>query len=358
MCLYDLLWYSDQMHQARTQLMAKVLLTLLTLIMLELVLRLANYPYLFCRHISTTNETELGQFDSDLGWRWRESQSFSGQGVTYHFDSVGLRTAEFGEEVDFSKPRILFIGDSVTFGFGLNYRQTFPAKIGELLDHKFSIVNAAVEGYGSDQAYLRMQQVINYVRPSVIVATFIADHNDRNLNRDRRQVLRCFEFSAYKPVPALFNGELVLRSPAKPVDQRASRVLMAATDVYDRLRHSLARETGYDIAVSRALMRAIATTELDGNTVPAYFIYYDAQYSTTENYNDLFLREIFTVQGLRVLPFYNWSADSDQAKYYAKTRDDFHPSDLLTNWLAEAFMTSFGSEITGLSGSSKDSIYK
>lgn len=338
------------MHQARVALLAKFVLVIVTVALIELGLRLAHYPHLLCEHVSKTNETTLGQYDSDAGWRWQASRSFSNRGVTYHFDSVGLRSPAFGQEVDFSKPRILFIGDSVAFGYGLNYEQTYAAKIGRLLDDSYSIVNAAVEGYGSDQAYLRMQQVIEYVQPTVIVATFIADHNTRNLNRDRRQQLRCFEFPAYKPVPALVDGRLVMRSPAAPIAPRSESTLkVAIADVYDRVRMQLARESGYDVAISEAIMRSIATVQLHNQVVPTYFIYYDAHYSPTKNFNDDLVYELFYSQGLRVLPFYNWAADSDQPKYFAEPDDYFHPGDLLTNQIAEEFVNRFGPEIQGLS---------
>ena len=341
------------MQQARVALVAKVVMVFVTIVLVELGLRLARYPHLLCRYISKTNETTLGQYDSDVGWRWQPARSFSNRGVTYHFDSVGLRAPAFGQEVDFSKPRILFIGDSVAFGYGLNYEQTYAAKIGRLLDDSYSIVNAAVEGYGSDQAYLRMQQVIAYVQPTAIVATFIADHNTRNLNRDRRQQLRCFEFPAYKPVPALVDGRLVLRSSAAPIrSQSESAIKVAIQDVYDRARQQLARESGYDVAISKAIMKSMASVKVHDQVVPTYFIYYDAQYSPTKNFNDDLVQELFYSQGLRVLPFYNWAADSDQPKYFAEPDDYFHPGDVLTNQIAEQFVNRFGSEIKGLSAQS------
>lgn len=342
------------MYQARIQLLAKCLLLFVTFILIEVVLRITKYPHLLCEHISRTNETVLGQYDSDVGWRWQANRSFSNHGVNYHFDSVGLRAPHFGKEVDFSKPRLLFVGDSVAYGYGLNYEQTYAAKIGQLLGESYSIVNAAVEGYGSDQAYIRMQQVMEYVRPTAIVVTFIADHNTRNLNRDRRQELRCFEFPAYKPVPALIDDRLILRSPAAPIIPGKEIVsLTAISDLYDRIRMHSARASGYDIAVSQALMRAMATAKVAGSSVPVYFIYYDAHYSEQENFNDQLVAQLFYTQGLRVLPFYNWAHDSDNAKYYAEPDDFFHPGDMTTSYIAEAFVKKFGMEINGLAATLK-----
>ncbi len=124
---------------------------------------------------------------------------------------------------------------------------------------------------------------------------------------------------------------------------------MAITDVYDRVRLKLARDSGYDVAVSKAIMRQIAQTKSSGRVVPSYFIYYDAHYSQSKNFNDDLAHELFYSQGLRVLPFYNWATDSDQPKYFAEPDDFFHPGDLLTNQIAEQFVTKFGSEIKGLS---------
>lgn len=337
------------MYRAQIQLLAKCILLGVTLVLIEVALRLGNYPHLLCPYISRTNEIALGKFDPYAGWGWQQSRSYVAQKSAYHFDRYGFRSPTFNQGIDFSKPRILFIGDSVSFGYALNYQQTYAAKIGQLLDDNYSIVNASVEGYGSDQAYIRLLEVIEYVRPTAVVATFIADHTDRHLIRDRRQVLRCFDFPIYKPVFALVDGQLVLKDSAKVINQQTElRSMMAVTDLYDRVRRWYARETGYDVLLSQAIMRSIASVQLDGHLVPTYFIYYDANYSETKNFNDFLVRDIFYAQGLRVLPFYNWAADSDQPKYFSEPDDFFHPGDVLTSQMAEEFVAKFGPEINGL----------
>jgi len=67
--------------------------------------------------------------------------SYYRDSVVYHFDKYGFRSIHPLKDIDFSKPRILFIGDSVTFGYGLNYEDTYATKIGKLFKDKYEIIN-------------------------------------------------------------------------------------------------------------------------------------------------------------------------------------------------------------------------
>jgi hypothetical protein len=73
--------------------------------------------------------------------------------VDYTIDAKFLRetkSAIFG-------PSIVFFGDSLTFGSGLNDADTLPQQFAGILDHKVRIVNLAYIGYGPSQ-FLRILQ--------------------------------------------------------------------------------------------------------------------------------------------------------------------------------------------------------
>src|SRR5262249_14976411 len=88
--------------------------------------------------------------------------------------SIGLRDIEHGRG---GSPRILFIGDSFTWGFDVETRDRFT----ELLRQKLpeaDIVNAGVPGYGTDQEYLLLAKIWDAVKPDVVVLIYCGD-NDR-----------------------------------------------------------------------------------------------------------------------------------------------------------------------------------
>src|SRR5215472_4211898 len=104
-------------------------------------------------------EFRIGQPDERLGWIPVPSGSTvarSGRGkpVHYRIDAWGYRSAIEGSTPDPAAPALIVAGESIAFGHGLEYEDTFAAVLGKRLG--LEVVNAAVAGYGSDQAYLRM----------------------------------------------------------------------------------------------------------------------------------------------------------------------------------------------------------
>ncbi len=97
---------------------------------------------------------------------------------TYSHNSLGLRGSK---EYSFEKPtgqRILFLGDSFTYGYGVNDDQTFPYLIEKhlLQDHiPVEVINAGVSGKGTDFE-LKFFQVLGYkFKPDLTVLCFTAN---------------------------------------------------------------------------------------------------------------------------------------------------------------------------------------
>ena len=124
---------------------------------LELAARLAG---------SSAADTELATFDSTLGHVARPRAASNPLGIAeerpYALDELR------GREV------MLFFGDSFTEGF-----TDYPDKIPQLLDSTFSalrVLNLGVMGYGLDQMYLRMTQVIGlFDRPHLVFGVLFDD---------------------------------------------------------------------------------------------------------------------------------------------------------------------------------------
>lgn len=99
-----------------------------------------------------------------LGWR-------PGHAGRYHAERIDLSTGKVVYNVDYtiddalqrqmhsaaSGPAIVFFGDSVTFGIGINDSDTLPQQFSDRLDHKVRVLNLAVGGYGPPQ-FLRILQ--------------------------------------------------------------------------------------------------------------------------------------------------------------------------------------------------------
>lgn len=96
------------------------------------------------------------------------------------FDAQGHLALDSEQIADRSRPRVVFVGDSNTFGWGIPSEKTFVEVIDRLLPD-VDAINLAVPGYSSYQGKLVLEQALDTLRPSLVVVSF-------NFN-DRRYVL-------------------------------------------------------------------------------------------------------------------------------------------------------------------------
>lgn len=124
--------------------------------------------------------------DRQLGWRLRPNSNAIWKGVKVKINGKGLR----GPELDYKKPagvmRILYLGDSVTFGFKLTgYRQTFPYIIEQLLEakigNKAETINAGVGGYSTMQEYIYLSSEGIKYDPDLVILSFVFNDIEENL---------------------------------------------------------------------------------------------------------------------------------------------------------------------------------
>lgn len=73
--------------------------------------------------------------------------------------------------VNSARKRVLFLGDSCTFGLGVEDDQTFPALLQNRLKN-VRCVNAAVPAYSAYQGRVELEQLRPDVRPDAVVITF------------------------------------------------------------------------------------------------------------------------------------------------------------------------------------------
>jgi hypothetical protein len=126
--------------------------------------------------------------DPRLGWTLVPARTghntIGGRVIDYAFDPSGYRVRRVDEAVDLEQPTILFTGESVMFGEGLTWEESVPAQVGTMMGYQSA--NLAVHGFGSDQAYLRLQtELPRFRRPVAVVSLFMTALFGRNLDDDR-----------------------------------------------------------------------------------------------------------------------------------------------------------------------------
>ncbi len=178
-----------------------LLITAVTLVAAEGVLRRLRRSGLLAgaSPVSVVHDAELGwRLPRDVRARHR-SRHFD---VTVALDGAGRRVPLVREERP-GRPIAVFVGDSVTFGWGVEAEQSFAEIWGTLAG--FEVLNLGVPGYGTDQAYLALLADGLPLAPGVVVYTYCGN--------DLEETVRESAYGRAKPRLHWEAGRLVV-SPA------------------------------------------------------------------------------------------------------------------------------------------------
>ena len=147
----------------------------------------------------------IGQFDEKLGWSLRPlshgTSNRTGYEIEYRINSKGLRGPEVSYANSEGRFRIIVLGDSRTFGFGVPIEKHFST----LLQGYFKdveVINLGVGGFGVDQEllYLRLEGV--RYQPDIVLAYVAHYGGHRHMHTER--------FGKKKPRFVLDDGNLAL----------------------------------------------------------------------------------------------------------------------------------------------------
>ncbi len=131
----------------------------------------------------------LFQADPELGFKltpnFKGDMKVAGFKTAIDINSYGLRGPELNQTK--TKKRILFLGDSFTFGYGINEKDTFPRLLARLLNEyhpdSYEVINLGVMGYGTDQELAYFKTTGINLTPDIVVLAFFGG-NDLSDNAD------------------------------------------------------------------------------------------------------------------------------------------------------------------------------
>jgi hypothetical protein len=144
-------------------------------------------------------------YSETYGWALRPGARYVGRGgETISVNARGYRGPLHADAPPAGVTRVLMLGDSVTFGSGVSDAETFTS----LLDARpdLEALNFGVDGYGTDQALLRLQREGLAFRPHVVVLNFCV----RNDHFDNALAVALYDGRSPKPYYTLDGGRLVL----------------------------------------------------------------------------------------------------------------------------------------------------
>jgi hypothetical protein len=149
-------------------------------------------------------------YDPELGWIPKSSNQW-GTSITVLKD--GIRSNGRGEVWDGSDDPILAVGDSYTFGDQVSDSETWPAQLEKLSGRR--VINGGVDGYGTDQIFLRARRLLSQYRFNTVIFSFIPD----DIRRSQMSVM----FATAKPYFYFRDGRLTLENIPVPPTYRPEK---------------------------------------------------------------------------------------------------------------------------------------
>ena len=152
----------------------------------ELAVRIALPSYTSIVKLNRFAESERGKFteyDKELGWSGLKNTNDDFVWVDTHHhvshNGYGYRGSEYPFQRT-SKKRLLFLGDSFVWGFGVENKEIFTSVMEAKLNNSTEIVNTGVSGYGNDQEYLLWQKKGHQWSPDhvILMITVFTDYWD------------------------------------------------------------------------------------------------------------------------------------------------------------------------------------
>jgi lysophospholipase L1-like esterase len=128
--------------------------------------------------------------DRDLFWRLRPDQTIASEffeGKSYRINRQGFRGDDF--KIEKSGLRIAVLGNSCSFGWGLNEEDSFAGRLRNLLRQKpgaesVEVYNFSVPGYSSLQGKRNYQKFVREYKPDILFVTF--GWNDQWMSANNR----------------------------------------------------------------------------------------------------------------------------------------------------------------------------
>lgn len=159
-------------------------------------------------------EERHSRHDPTLGWRHvpdKRIADFYGPGATITINAAGFRSAEpFVDRKLAGRFRLVCLGDSLTLGYGVDDRQTYPWLL-EAHNPLLETINMGQGGYSIGQCYLWYKEVADRLEADAVIFAFIVD--------DLRRLGETLTENGYgRPGFRLEEGKIVVEN--QPVPQK------------------------------------------------------------------------------------------------------------------------------------------
>lgn len=221
----------SRLHKLREAVLVAAICLVMTFVLLEIALRLVAPQY------STEMQHDMiaGLWTPDAAAQYRNNP---GAHIYYHdgevndtyiINSQGLREDHDIGPATPGTLRILAVGDSFTFGLGVNGDQTFAHRLNSLAEadgRPVEVINAGVSGYGTDNELAWLRAYGWSLKPDVVMLGFFTgnDISDNMLGMRKTQV---DSHGQLVPSDALRVMRNITPEPANPGPVKSVKIWLA-----------------------------------------------------------------------------------------------------------------------------------
>jgi hypothetical protein len=153
------------------------LITFITVALLEVAVRfIVPQPALYPRYLYSERYGHLLPASSTIVHEMRGAWRF-----TYTTNEYGFRAAMPGITNRYDRPNIVLLGDSCTFGQGVNDGEQYSAALASRLAEEARVVNLGVPGFGLTHEIRVFYEFGLLYQPAVVVLQFHMNDVDDNL---------------------------------------------------------------------------------------------------------------------------------------------------------------------------------
>lgn len=146
----------------------------LTAVFLEVGLRMLGYGGAPESLITNTKFID----DHILDWRYKPNTQSQWGKVIYQYNSEGFRDEEHPIEKPSGITRVVVIGDSVTEGYGVEWRDVFASSVQAGLGSGYEVVSLGMGGLNTPQEVHILEEVGLRYAPDYVVVNFVLNDCD------------------------------------------------------------------------------------------------------------------------------------------------------------------------------------
>jgi lysophospholipase L1-like esterase len=168
-------FFYRRLYSWRWKIIQMISAGVISLLMVELAIR--TLDPLGISYFQETSRYELDKLpDPVLVYKHTPGLVRTYQGVRVSINELGMRDRSLGKKQE-GEFRILLLGDSVTFGWGVPIEATFgrklETKLAAQLGRPVRTINAGVGGYNTVQEYAVLRAYADIVKPDAVILLYV-----------------------------------------------------------------------------------------------------------------------------------------------------------------------------------------